>query len=144
MFIMICTAVMTGAALGIVSNFDTIVQQAELVSAQAYAASETVPDEGIVDQANQSPAPTTVASNDQVSRSTRLLVITAQEKDEIKQMMQQLGMEENQREADFIMDFQRSHNLTPTGNLDSQTLNLMIKQATYNKASHSAQTVTSR
>ena len=70
--------------------------------------------------------------------------ITAQEKNEIRKMMQQLGMAEDQPEAEFIMEFQRNHNLQATGILDSQTLNLMIKEATYNKASRSAYTVMGR
>jgi hypothetical protein len=75
-----------------------------------------------------------VASYDQVSRSTQLMVVTAQEKEEIRKMMLQLGMSEDEQESDFISKFQRSHNLSITGTLDSQTLNTMIKQVTYNSA----------
>lgn len=144
MFMMICTAVMTGAALGIISNFDIILQQAEVINAAAAAAAAEPSDEGANAQENESPAPTTVANREKVSRSTQLMIITAQEKEEIRQMMQQLGMTEDEQEADFIKAFQHSHNLQATGTLDSQTLNLMIKQATYNRAYRSADTVMGR
>jgi len=144
MFMMICTAVMTGAALGIISNFDIILQQAEVINAAAAAAAAEPSDEGANAQENESLAPTTVANREQVSRSTQLMIITAQEKEEIRQMMQQLGMTEDEQEADFIKAFQHSHNLQATGTLDSQTLNLMIKQATYNRAYRSADTVMGR
>lgn len=143
-FLMICTAVMTGATLGVISNLDVIAQNAELISASADAPPALSSDERAATPESKSLSPTTVADYEGVSRSTQLMVITAQEKDEIRKMLQQLGMAEDEQESDFILAFQRSNNLTATGNLDSQTLNLMIKQATYNKASRAASTVVGR
>lgn len=136
MFLMICTAVITGATLGVVNNLDIIVQQSNMISASAEAAQSPDQMADIID--NTSPDPVKVADNESVSRSTQLMVITAQEKDEIKTMLQQLGMTEDEHMTDFIRNFQQTHSLNATGILDSQTLNIMIKQVTYDKASRAA------
>ncbi|MGB4304520.1 MAG: hypothetical protein WBJ34_12145 [Syntrophomonadaceae bacterium] len=139
LFLMICTAVITGTALGIISNFDILQQQSQLVITSTATASDELPNEEQSAekgdcQEQTSSGSTSVASYDQVSRSTQLMVVTAQEKEEIRKMMLQLGMSEDEQESDFISKFQRSHNLSITGTLDSQTLNTMIKQVTYNSA----------
>lgn len=140
LFLMICTAVMTGATLGVISNFDIILHQSQLISNSTAAAIDHLPNEpGDISETTSSAA-MTVANNDQVSRSTQLMVVTTQEKEEIRKMLRQLGMTEDEQESEFISNFQRSHSLSATGNLDSQTLNLMIKQATYSRASLSAGT----
>ena len=143
LFLMICAAVITGTTLGIISNFDILLQQSQLVSTSAATASdglpnlEQPPELGDVQEVT-SRGSMTVNSNDQGNRSTQLMVVTAQEKEEIRKMLLQLGMSENEQESDFISKFQRSHNLSITGTLDSQTLNVMIKQATYNSAARAA------
>lgn len=132
----ICSAIVTGTTIGIVSNFDIIAQQAQISLEKNAdgAAADSVPP---INEYNQVPPADhlTVASNNPVSRSSQLMVVTTEEKEEIRSMLRQLGMSEQQQETEFIREFQQSHSLDATGNLDSQTLNLMIKQATYNKAS---------
>jgi hypothetical protein len=138
LFLMICAAVMTGATLGVISNFDIMLHQSQLISDSTAASIDQLPVEPGDNSEIASSVPITVATNDQVSRSNQLMVVTSQEKEEIRGMLRQLGMSEDEQESEFISNFQRSHSLNATGNLDSQTLNLMIKQATYNRASRSA------
>jgi len=153
MFIMISTAVITGATLGIISHFPYIIHQSQVIQASTDVPGNTpanIPFEEKSQAEKRGPdsaalaVPATVSRNEPGNRSVQLMEITAQEKNEIRKMMQQLGMAEDQPEAEFIMEFQRNHNLQATGILDSQTLNLMIKEATYNKASRSAYTVMGR
>lgn len=148
MTLIICSALVTGATIGVASNFEYIAAHMKqpVQETAAAPAEDSPPAPAEVSPPAPAQEPTepadadavTVASYDSVSRSSnQLMVITAQEKLEITSMLYDLGMSEQENETDFIREFQRSHALDPTGTLDSQTLNTMIKQATIIKASRS-------
>lgn len=135
--LMICSATMIGATLGVASNFDVLAERSQLMSNSAVAAT-VEPFEGFdaIDE-KESSAPITVADNDeQVSRSSQTMGYTDQDKEQLRKMLQQLGMAENEQTIDFISNFQRDHSLNATGSLDTATLYMMIEQ-TYNRTSRS-------
>ena len=142
--LMICAATMIGAAMGVASNFDILAERSQLISNSAMAATVEPSDE-MNDVENDSFAPITVIhNNEQVGRSSQLMLVTNQDKAEIRKMLLMLGMTEEEQATDFISNFQRSHSLSPTGSLDAETLKLMIQEATYSNASRSTDNVTDR
>lgn len=133
--LMICSATMIGATLGVASNFDVLAERSQSNSAVA-ATVEPFEEFDAIDE-KESSAPITVAhNNEQVSRSSQTMGYTDQDKEQIRKMLQQLGMAENEQAIDFISNFQRNHSLNATGSLDTETLYLMIEQ-TYNITSRS-------
>ena len=136
LILMICSATMIGATLGVASNFDVLAERSQMISNSAVA-DEPLDEFGAIDGKETSP-PITVAHNyEQVSPSSQTMEFTDQDKAEIRKMLQQLGMAENEQAIDFISNFQRSHKLNATGSLDTATLYLMIEQASYNGSSRS-------
>ncbi|NLB17973.1 MAG: hypothetical protein GX825_04420 [Syntrophomonadaceae bacterium] len=135
LILMICSATMIGATLGVASNFDVLAERSQMISNSAVA-DEPLDEFGAID-GKESSAPITVAhNNEQVSRSSQTMGYTDQDKEQIRKMLQQLGMAENEQAIDFISNFQRNHSLNATGSLDTETLYLMIEQ-TYNRTSRS-------
>lgn len=134
--LMICSATMIGATMGLASNFDTLVERSQFVSNAAVAATVEPAAEKNTGDANESFDPITGIHNiDQVSRSSHLMLVTNQDEEEIRKMLLVLGMANDEQTTDFISNFQRDHGLSATGGLDAETLKLMIQEAAYNIAS---------
>lgn len=124
--LIVAAAVITGSTIGIASNFDII-------------ASKTIPA-----QITTIDNPPTSTENDEAISNIALttdfntdLNISEQEQVQIIEMLYILGMVNTSDYNEFIKDFQTQHALTPTGSLDSKTLNLIIEQVKLEQASRS-------
>lgn len=135
LILMLCSAIVTGTTIGIAANFPLLTQHIQSTADQAAESEPALPAQQ--QSADREAGSINIASSEARNRSNQMMVITAEEKNEIRSMLEQLGMSSDQDEAEFIREFQISNSLSPTGSLDSQTLNMMIKQATLNKASRS-------
>lgn len=135
LILILCSAIVTGTTIGFAANFPLLTQHIQSTADQA-AESEPAPTAGQRSD-DQDAGSINVASSEELNRSYQMMVVTSDEKNEIRSMLEQLGMSSDQDEAEFIREFQINNSLNPTGSLDSLTLNMMIKQATLNKASRS-------
>ncbi|MBC7075192.1 MAG: hypothetical protein H5T98_03810 [Syntrophomonadaceae bacterium] len=132
----LAAAVITGSTLGIANSLIYIREQGEALKQEA-AAQENSQEETAAEfslyAALESEAPVPAAPS-----LPELMVITEAEKEEIQGMLTGLGMVEGADYNKFIMEFQKNNSIEPTGYLDSQTLQAIIKQATLQKAAEAA------
>lgn len=121
----------TGATFSFTAHFPYILEQAETFS---VADSSTQPQAqlSVNNNGKQDINSTKVALTN--NKSTDLMVITSQEQDQIIQMLVSLGMQQSDNYQELIRDFQARNKLTPTGSLDSLTLNTLINQVQLEKA----------
>ncbi len=70
----------------------------------------------------------TASPTDKAVSSTEMMVVDSVEKAEIEAMLTALGLQEGQEYSQFIREYQQQQSLTPTGTLDSATLNLIMQQ----------------
>ncbi|MGS0746098.1 peptidoglycan-binding domain-containing protein [Syntrophomonas erecta subsp. sporosyntropha] len=130
--LILSAAIIAGSTAGIINNFESIANH--LQQKQALASNDE--DTPEVAKGENETSPPRQASVDTVSSGTsEYMVITDAEQQEIKNMLSTLGMKSGQDPAEFIRHFQKDHSLNATGNLDSQTLQLIINQSTRVQAS---------
>ena len=151
----LAAAVITGATIGLISNFHYIEKQvqenqsaAETPQQQASAPldepnnpikSETVNSDS-KDNINTNNEVKTVAVVRPATSSTEqgYLVLSGEEKQQIVDMLVSLGATKNGDYSTFIRNFQRAKSLPPTGSLDSLTLNAIINEVTRQRAAQMA------
>ena len=147
----LAAAVITGATIGLISNFHYIEKQvqenqsaAETPQQQASAPldepnnpikSETVNSDS-KDNINTNNEVKTVAVVRPATSSTEqgYLVLSREEKQQIIDMLVSLGATKNGDYSTFIRNFQKEKSLPPTGSLDSLTLHAIINEVTRQKA----------
>ncbi len=147
----LAAAVITGATIGLISNFHYIEKQvqenqsaAETPQQQASAPldepnnpikSETVNSDS-KDNINTNNEVKTVAVVRPATSSTEqgYLVLSGEEKQQIVDMLVSLGATKNGDYSTFIRNFQKEKSLPPTGSLDSLTLHAIINEVTRQKA----------
>jgi len=139
-------AVVAGATIGIVSSFDIIVDRINLINSEAQVQNAEIADGEEATgapAAEKAPAETTVqpaavqgASVGTATTSTTsdVMVVTAEEKAQITQMLYELGMPEGGDYNQFIKEFQQQQSIPATGSLDSRTLRVIINKTTEQKA----------
>ncbi len=121
LILIVAAAVTTGSTIGLASNFDILVSNSNPSPVQIAAT------DNVLETSNEEKSP--YLEND--------LMISQQEQEQIIEMLKALGMVSTNDYDTFIKDFQAKHSLDPTGNLDSQTLSLIIEEVKYEKASRS-------
>lgn len=125
----LAAAVVTGSTFSFAAHFPYIVERAETLAvadrdySTAASTSEVQYHQYSAEQESAS-----VMTAGTKKKSTDLLVIDAQEKEQIMQMLVSLGMHQEANYQEFIRDFQAQNELTPTGSLDSITLKTIIAQ----------------
>lgn len=141
-------AVIAGATIGIVSSFDIIVDRINVMNSEveSYNNELAESEEAATDPAStveKAPAETqaepaavngTSAGGTNISTTSDIMVVTAEEKANITEMLQDLGMPQGGDYNQFIKDFQQQQNLPATGSLDSATLRVIINKTTELKA----------
>lgn len=141
-------AVIAGATIGIVSSFDIIVDRInimnsevlshnkELAESEEAANAPASTEENAPADTQVQPAAVTGTSAGGTSNSTTsdIMVVTAEEKAQITEMLYDLGMPQGGDYNQFIKDFQQRQNLPATGSLDSTTLRVIINKTTELKA----------
>jgi len=132
----LAAAVITGSTLGIANSLIYIKEQGEVLKQEAAAqenSQEETAAESSLYAGLESEGPVPAAPS-----LPELMVITEAEKEEIQSMLTGLGMVESADYNKFIIEFQKNNSIEPTGYLDSQTLQAIIKQATLQKAAEAA------
>lgn len=139
-------AVVVGATVGIVSSFDIIVNRINVMNSEAQVQKAEIAD----DEATSPPAAektaaetavqpaaaagTSAVTSSNASTTSDVMVVTAEEKGQITQMLHELGMPEGGDYNQFIKEFQQQQSIPATGSLDSRTLRVIINKTTEQKA----------
>ena len=148
LILVLASAVIMGSTIGLISNVSYIVQHTDLLKTQtAEPSSEgnindtTIPvipqpaGDASSQDLNQSNSSSSFAPSS--SSSSEYMVISQEEKEQIKTMLLSLGMDEKDDLNQFVREFQKKNALEATGTLDSQTLETIIKQTTLQEVSRS-------
>lgn len=143
--LVLAAAIVTGSTIGIVNNLDIILGHNHNAD-NVLASSDNLPIEKRVAQNNNSDDVSNISrsaasrnSNIATPDATELMLVSQQEQEQIVDMLKYLGMPEGADYSEFIRQFQQTHSLKPTGNLDSITLDTVIRQVTINKVSEAVQ-----
>ena len=147
----IMAAVIVGATIGIVSNFDTIVNRINIMNSEAKTQSTEVADGVSADSASVDTEMADPASSEQpaamqgtsavnagsTATTSDVMVVTNEEKAEITEMLYQLGMPQGADYNQFIKQLQQQESIPATGSLDSRTLRVIINKTTEREARES-------
>lgn len=134
--LIICAAMVGSSTLVIVLNLPTIAQASQKLQAEAEQPDATIQ------------APETRTASHQTSENTKAVAMafssqqsaplapefTAAEREQIAQMLKDLGMQGQDISIDTVKNFQNQNSLSPTGNIDTTTLNEIIRQLALVKA----------
>lgn len=149
LILVLMAAVIAGATLGIVSNFDIIVDRINMMNSEAQVHNAELADG---EEAMTTPAPTaektpvappaqpsalsgsSSAAGNSAPVNSDIMVVTPEEKAQITDMLYQLGMPQGGDYNQFIKEFQQQQNIPATGSLDSRTLRIIINKTTEQKA----------
>lgn len=145
LIMVLMAAVIAGATMGIVSSFDVIVDRINVMNSEVELHNKALAEAEEADTAATEKAPAETqaqavavsgASTGSITYSTTsdIMVVTAEEKAQITEMLHQLGMPQGGDYNQFIKDFQQRQNLPATGSLDSCTLRVIINKTTEQKA----------
>lgn len=139
--LVLAAAIITGSTLGVISNFENIktaVQNQPVANVANTEASEReeISPTGNGPSSSQATVQTALAPTG--SNSTELMVISPEDGAEITSMLVQLGMTGETDSTEFIKQYQQTRGIQPTGNIDSMTLNSIIKDVKQQRASQLA------
>ncbi|MEN6348871.1 MAG: hypothetical protein ABFD08_05650 [Syntrophomonas sp.] len=135
LILIICAAMVSSSTLVIVLNMPLIAQTSQKLQAEAEQPAKSNPaTETQTASAQTSRKNTVVADSSNNASSPVSGDFTPAEKEQIAQMLNDLGMQEKEFSADSIKSFQNQNSLSPTGNLDTNTLNEIIRQLSLVKA----------
>lgn len=130
--LVLAAAVVTGSALGVISNFDIIKNAAQHNNQSAgndavadNPSSETEQKNAGQEQAQDDKAIQT-ASASAANTATEVMVVSPEENAEITSMLVKLGMASDADSDDFVKEYQANHGIQPTGSIDSITLDTII------------------
>lgn len=134
--LIICAAMVGSSTLVIVLNMPIIAQTSQKLQAEAcQPAALNQAAEAKTASHQASPSSKIVAmelsNKDSVPLSTEF---TPAEREQIAQMLIDLGVQDKNISSDTIKNFQSQNSLDPTGNIDANTLNEIIRQLALVKA----------
>lgn len=124
LILIVAAAVVTGSTIAFASNFDVInssLNQTPTANLESQLADVSNDKEDLSD------------SDD----TYEVTVISAGEQEQILRMLKALGLVNGADPEEYIKNFQAQNSLEPTGNLDSETLSLIIEQIKLEKANES-------
>lgn len=130
--LIIAAAVITGSTVAIASNFDVLIaplntQPALTADNKSFDENTGIPNIDTLD--------TSIVQN--TNQPISNVTFTPHEQEQVLEMLYALGMIDSSNYEGFIKDFQSKNSLNPTGELDAQTLTLIIQQVKIEKASNS-------
>lgn len=126
--LVLMAAIITGSTLCVASNLPHILVQAEQAQQVQSALSDRTAYNSATANTPYTPYTPSAISRGSVS-STDVMVITAAEKEQIVNMLKNLGMRNENEMPSFIKGFQEKHALDATGLLDSKTLYFIIQES---------------
>lgn len=142
----LAAAIITGATIGFISNFHYIVNQPQDSSSQVEPTTSPAGQGDLANSKAVTPAGQEDSNTDNQVRKVAVvkpsnpsaeqgyLVLSREEKQQVINMLESLGANKDGDYSEFIKDFQKKKSLTPTGNLDSLTLNAIIQEVTRQRA----------
>jgi cytoskeletal protein RodZ len=122
--LILAAAIVTGSTLGVISNIELIKSAAQNQNQSAMNA-DTEKSTAGQSQPEQNKTLQT-ASTSAENTSTQVMVVSPEEGAEITSMLVKLGMPNDGDSGTFVKQYQASHGIQPTGNIDSITLNSII------------------
>lgn len=134
--LIICAAMVGSSTLVIVLNMPIIAQTSQRLQAEAEQTAKSNPAAETQTASTQTSRKDTVVAMESSNQAPSPVSgeFTLAEKEQIAQMLNELGMQEKDISADSIKSFQNQNSLSPTGNLDTSTLNEIIRQLALVKA----------
>lgn len=134
--LIICAAMVGSSTLVIVLNMPIIAQTSQRLQAEAEQSAKSNPATETQTASTQTSRKNTVVAMESSNQAPTTVSgeFTLAEKEQIAQMLNELGMQEKDISADSIKSFQNQNSLSPTGNLDTSTLNEIIRQLALVKA----------
>ncbi|MEN6391952.1 MAG: hypothetical protein ABFD04_16165 [Syntrophomonas sp.] len=132
----ICAAMVGSSTLVIVLNMPIIAQTSQKLQAEAGQPAEpnqAIETQTASSQASQSPKVVAMEPSNQ-NLAPMSTEFTPAEKEQIAQMLNDLGVQDKDISSDTIKNFQSQNSLNPTGNMDANTLNEIIRQLALVKA----------
>lgn len=145
LILLLAAAVVTGATIGMIGNLNYIIHQTDILESVQSSQTEDVMDddtgtaitpENKVNKLNSSSDTTIKSSSGNVS--SELLIVTHEEQAEVADMLTKLGIDANKSYNERIAEFQKKYSIEPTGNLDSMTLNTIVKELRLQQTSRRA------
>lgn len=150
LILLILAAIFCGSTLAIATNYSYLAQNAkQLQVAEAHAASSQAESIAADLRQDNSPVssetsqPQSAAAGQSLSDSGQNndeMDITPAEKQQIEDMLTSLDQNQGSDYTQLLTDFQAKHSLNPTGCLDTQTLNAIIRAVAITKASNAVRT----
>lgn len=134
--LIICAAMVGSSTLVIVLNMPVIAQASQRLQAEAERpASSTQTAETMTASTEASPSNKSVAMESTSHGYTPVVnEFTAAEREQIARMLNDLGLQGQDISSDMVKNFQNQNSLNPTGNIDNNTLNEIIRQLALVKA----------
>jgi|GEM_PF-6462802 hypothetical protein len=134
--LIICAAMVGSSTLVIVLNMPIIAQTSQRLQAEAEQPAESNQATETEIASNQTSQTNQVVAMELSSQSSAPLSneFTPAEREQIVKMLNDLGMQEQDISTDTIKSFQNQNSLSPTGNIDTHTLNEIIRQLALVKA----------
>lgn len=137
-------AIITGSTLGMMSNIKYLTKDGKIpVSAsqkeQTAANSQVAENTPSAKNTNSQQTTTAVSAGSSSSSDvSEQMIMSPEETNQIRSMLVSLGMSENSDYNQFIMQYQQAHDIEPTGNMDSMTLNSIIEEVKMQRAEQRA------
>ncbi len=139
--LIIAAAVITGSTVALANNFDFVFAQLNATPSASQATENTPPPANTKTIDAELPnINALIVETNQPSADENNVTFTPHEQRQVLEMLYALGMIKETNYEEFVKDFQVEHNLNPTGELDSKTLTLIIKQSKQEKANNSVDT----
>lgn len=130
--LVLAAAVVTGSTLSVISNFELIKSAAQNQSTINNASSENAQQIEPADVHKDNASVQTASAT--TDASTELMVVSPEESAEITSMLVNLGMTCDTDSGKFIKQYQVTHGIQPTGNMDSITLSSIINDVKIERA----------
>ncbi len=140
----LAAAIVTGATIGLISNFHYIEQQtmentSQIEPAQQQASTPNPSEQGdSINNTDNKGDNVPVAHNTSPIAEQGYVVLSGEEKQQVIDMLVSLGATKDGDYSNFIRNFQKEKSLNPTGSLDSLTLNAIINEVTRQRAAQMA------
>lgn len=135
LILVVCSAMICASTLVITSNLTLIAESAQKAKLAAHP--ETAAESGQTPKATASQVQTTgnrvqaaalvVASTDSKA-AAEVMLITPTEQEQIQNMLASLSASDQGDYKQLLKEFQNKHALNPTGEMDTSTLNEIMRQ----------------
>lgn len=135
--LMLAAAIVLGSALGLASNFHLIVERANYINEQKQDGTQKTLSENVPAHTSDAQDPAMNVSSTNPNIDDSLSELLPSDRIEIEAMLKDLTDNSNDYTTN-LSNFQKNNSLQPTGQLDYETLDLLLKEAKLKRASELA------